>query len=297
MNPYNSGGPDGLKSVAFQNVPNNILYRISKLYKACIKLKYTPSLWCEADVIFLAKPEKTRYDIPNSFRPISKFNVILKGLEKLVKWELERSSLSVKPLHKNQHAYSRVKNVDTALVQVVDEAEKGILRQEFTLGVFIDIEGAFNNIKTEKALSAMRDRGFPEDLVSWYESFVTNRVINSELLGSKVKQKLHLGTPQGGVLSPLCWNVPFDELLKELNELDGVKAVGFADDGALLINGIDPYTMSDLMNQALKKAQPWLRKYGLKISPSKSVVVMFTNRRIWKKYPIYIGGEEIPYKN
>ena len=104
MNPYNSGGPDGLKSVAFQDVPNNILYRISKLYKACIKLKYTPSLWCEADVIFLAKPEKPRYDIPNSFRPISKFNVILKGLEKLVKWELERSSLSVKPLHKNQHA-------------------------------------------------------------------------------------------------------------------------------------------------------------------------------------------------
>ena len=180
---------------------------------------------------------------------------------------------------------------------MVDEAEKGILRQEFTLGVFIDIEGAFNNIKTEKALSAMRERGFPEDLVSWYESFVTNRVINSELLGSKVKQKLHLGTPQGGVLSPLCWNVPFDELLKELNELDGVKAVGFADDGALLINGIDPYTMSDIMNQALKKTQPWLQKYGLKISPSKSVVVMFTNRRIWTKYPIYIDGEAIPYKN
>ena len=32
----------------------------------------------------------------------TEFNVILKGLEKLVKWELERSSLSVKPLHKNQ---------------------------------------------------------------------------------------------------------------------------------------------------------------------------------------------------
>ena len=24
---------------------------------------------------------------------------------------------------------------------------------------------------------------------------------------------------------------------------------------------------------------------------------MFTNRRIWKKHPIYIDGEEIPYKN
>ena len=61
-------------------------------------------------------------------RCISKFNVILKGLEKLMKWELERTSLSVNPLHKTQHAYSRVYNVDTALAQVVDEAEKGPLR-------------------------------------------------------------------------------------------------------------------------------------------------------------------------
>ena len=111
-----------------------MLIRISKIYKACMKLSHTPPKWCEADIIFLAKPDKPKYDIPNSFRPISKFNVILKGLEKLAKWELERTSLSVKPLNRNQHAYSRVYNVDTALVQVVDEAEKGPLRKEFTLG-------------------------------------------------------------------------------------------------------------------------------------------------------------------
>ena len=152
MNSYNSGGPDGMKSIVFQSLPDSILNRISKIYKACDKLSFTPPQWCEADVIFLAKPEKPRYDLPNSFRPISKFNVILKGLEKLVKWELDRSSLFEKQLHKNQHAYSRVNNVGTALVQVVDEAEKGPLRKEFTLGVFIDIAGAFNNLKTQNAL-------------------------------------------------------------------------------------------------------------------------------------------------
>ena len=139
MRAHNSGGTDGLKSIVFQNLPHNMLTRISKIYKACMKLSHTPQKWCEADIIFLAKPEKPRYDLPNSLRPISKFNVILKGLEKLVKWELERTSLSVKPLNRNQHAYSRVHNVDTALVQEVEEAEKGPLRKEFTLGVFIDI--------------------------------------------------------------------------------------------------------------------------------------------------------------
>ena len=50
------------------------------------------------------------------------------------------------------------------------------------------------------------------------------------------------------------------------------------------------------MQQAINKAQPWLRKYGLSISPSKSVAVMFTNKRKWKEYPIKIDGEKIPFK-
>ena len=116
-----------MKCVVFQNLPFNMLERISKTYKGCVALKHTSTMWCEADVIFLAKPEKARNNDANSFRPISKFNVILKGLEKLVKWELEKTSLSDNPLHRNQHAYSRIKNVDTALAQVTDEVEKGLL--------------------------------------------------------------------------------------------------------------------------------------------------------------------------
>ena len=131
---------------------------------------------------------------------------------------------------------------------------------------------------------------------SWYKSFVTNRVVNSELLGSKVKRKLHLGTPQGGVLSPLCWNVPFDELLDLLDGFNGIKAFGFADDLALVINGIDESTLSNLMQQGINRAKPWLLKYGLSISPTKSVAVMFTNKRKWTKYPILIDGEIIPFK-
>ena len=132
---------------------------------------------------------------------------------------------------------------------MVDEAQKGILRKEFTQGVFIDIAGAFNNLKTDKALGAMRDRGFPKHIVGWYKSFVTNRIINSELLGSKVKRKLHLGTPQGGVLSPICWNVPFDELLVTLNQCLGIKAIGFADDLVILANGLDEATICTESNR------------------------------------------------
>ena len=51
------------------------------------------------------------------------------------------------------------------------------------------------------------------------------------------------------------------------------------------------------MQQAINKTQPWLLKYGLSISPSKSAAVMFTNKRNWTEHPIYINGEEIPFKS
>ena len=53
--------------------------------------------------------------------------------------------LALKPLHPNQQAYQAGKSVETALYQLVVQVEKGLDQQEIALGVFLDIEGAFNN--------------------------------------------------------------------------------------------------------------------------------------------------------
>ena len=42
-----------------------------------------------------------------------------------------------------------------------------------------------------------------------------------------------------------------DELLELLNELEGITGIGFSYDIAVLINGIDTLTLSDLMQLAL----------------------------------------------
>jgi len=53
--------------------------------------------------------------------------------------------LALKPLHPNQHAYQAGKPVETALLQLVVRLEKALDQQETCLGVFLDIERAFNN--------------------------------------------------------------------------------------------------------------------------------------------------------
>ena len=296
MEPLNAANEADIRAIVFQKLPQRMLSRLTDIYRACIRLNYTPSQWCKANVIFLAKHGKERYDLASSFRPISKFCIPLKGLEKLVKFEIERTSLKVKPLFKDQHAYSRIKNTETAILRIVDEIEKGLLRKEFTLVVFLDLKGAFNNLKTDEALKAMAIRNLDKDITNWYGSFIKKRVITASLLGVKQTRKVDRGTPQGGVLSPLIWNIVMDELLELLD--DGIIIpIAFADDLTIILRGIDETILAEQAEKALNNAnEKWLKRYGQEFCPHKCIAVMYTNRRKWIRRPIILKGETIPYK-
>ena len=87
-----------------------------------------------------------------------------------------------------------------------------------------------------------------------------------------------------------------DELLKILNGIPGITAIGFADDLVILITGIDPLTLANKIQQAVNKMKGWLTKYGLTISPSKSAALMFTKKRKYVKHPIKITVLKAPKK-
>jgi hypothetical protein len=48
------------------------------------------------------------------------------------------------PLHPNEHAYQPGKSLEMALKQLLVWVEK-VLDQQDTQGIFLDIEGAYNN--------------------------------------------------------------------------------------------------------------------------------------------------------
>ena len=64
-----------------------------------------------------------------------------------------------KPLHPNQHAYQTGKSVEKALHQLMVRVEKALDQQEIALGVFLDIEGAFNNTSYESMCAALVRHG------------------------------------------------------------------------------------------------------------------------------------------
>ena len=86
------------------------------------------------------------------------------------------------------------------------------------------------------------------------------------------------GSPQGGVLSPLVWNLIMDKLLTDLSA-SPVRAIGYADDILLLINGVDGGSMRDLMQAALNTVLRWGKTNGLTFNPAKTQCTIFTQKR------------------
>ena len=109
-------------------------------------------------------------------------------------------------------------------------------------------------------------------------SMPNNRDIQSNLSDSTVEKQVKNGCQQGGVISPLLWNLVIDELLNILNAT-GIWCQAYADDVAICITAKDIHTASELMRNALAKVEKWCNKVNLSVNPQKTELMSFTKRR------------------
>ncbi len=292
---HKAAGPDEIKPIALKWLGPKAINRLSLIFRASCLLSYVPKIWRNSKVVFIPKPGKKDYTNARAFRPISLSSFQLKVLERIWLWELESTSLKECPLSENQHAFRKGHSTETALSNMVEYLESALIPNKFALAVFLDIQGAFDNISSMSVTRGMQDKHFPNMFIQWYDFLLRNRKINIRYEGVHLERFLTKGTPQGGVLSPLAWNLAFESFLK-LFEKGPVKACGFADDAGLVTTGDSPLLLKIRMQEALDETLNWGRRHGLQFSAPKTVVLLVTHRR---KYflppPLQMDGVSIPY--
>ena len=110
---------------------------------------------------------------------------------------MEGTTLVRKPLHPNQHAFRRGKGTDTALGSLVDIVESSILRKQLAIGLFFDIEGAFDQVNPDKVVEAMTKHGFDEKTVEWYSHYLSARKVKIDIFGKEYNRNLTRGSAPG----------------------------------------------------------------------------------------------------
>ena len=294
--PHKAPGPDQLKPIVLQHLPERGYERLSDIFKACIQFEYTPHRWRKSIVAFMAKPNKPDKANPRAYRPLSLNSFILKALEKVLKYHLEEEVFPKYPLHKKQYAFQKGKGTDDALSHTVNAIEKGLLRKQYVIAVFLDIQGAFDNIQPDAINKAMKDSGIPTYIRRWYFNLLTNRTCECTIGNVTLEAKLNSGIPQGAVLSPpVGWNPSMDKLII-LIDAEPVDQTGFADDEAILAVGDDPLVVYHQAQRAINQAVKWADEHGLKFSASKTTAMFMTTRTKYIPPPkLRLYGEEIQY--
>jgi hypothetical protein len=187
---------------------------------------------------------------------------ILKTLGKLLDRHNRDGIVIEKPLHQNQFLYRP------------------------------GIEGAFDNTSFNAITTAARQHGLGETCCRWVRSMRESRLVRTSLMGSSLTAEVVGGCPQGGVLSPLLWNLVVERLSVATNDL-GFNTFGYADNIAIIVQGF-AHTVRELVQDALNMVVKWAVKEGLNISPHKTAIVPFTSsRKIEDLGPLTLHGKEL----
>ena len=115
--------------------------------------------------IIIPKPGKDTYNNPRSFRIICLTSNLQKLLEKTILKYLELDIKIDKKLTKNQFGFRRGSSTEAAIHKLTRKIEDAICHGNITLCIFLDIEGAFDNISHQSTKRALYNHNIPTTIV------------------------------------------------------------------------------------------------------------------------------------
>ena len=277
--PKKGAGPDNLKPAVFQHLGPKALERLSNLYKASYLFGVLPECFKEVRIIFIPKPGRDDYSVAKAHRPISLMNFMMKIMEKFLLWHHEDTILMSNPLEDEQHGFVKAKSCESAITNIVGHAEYAMARNEFATLALLDVEGAFDNATYPSMLNPLRDKGTPENFISWLQDFLYCRKSMITIKGEHRVIHHTKGTPQGGCSSPYLWNCVINELIKAVKTLEGVHIICYADDVALISKGPDLVDCVNRLQRGVDAVVEWAAAHSLRLSQTKSEVLLLTQKR------------------
>ena len=279
-------------SEAYEIIKVPLLY-IFRLSLSCARL---PEAWQTSNAAILSKPGKDDYFLAKSFRIITLSSCTLKLMERIILWHLQWDLKLEASLSPKQYGFRKGCSTEAAILKLVSLVETSLKVGNYSLGIFLDIQGAFDNIPFIAIKEALEKTKAKGNVSNWILHFISTRKLKLNLKGVALIIWILAGTPQGGVLSPFLWNIVLNSLIILLDTLRNLLA--FADDLAIIISGFCLNTLRDLGQHYITACNKWCEANGLKLSAIKTQVIIFSRKhKITLPPKIKLKGLDIEFCN
>ena len=286
-----SPGKDEICYVMLRNLSDYSLNRLLKLYNKIWLEGQLPKAWKEAVIVPVGKPGKD-LTCPGNYRPIALTSHLGKVMEKMIVNRLTYYVESKRLLSSFQSGFRHSRGTMDPVVCLDSEIRRAQVCKEVVLAVFFDVEKAYDMVWKNGLLIRLRTLGIAGRMFNWIRDFLFDRSVQVKI-GSTLSGKFSVenGTPQGSVISPLIFSIMIDDIFKSV-PLDIGRSL-FADDGALWKRGRNESALTRKMQEAITAVEQWGLAWGFRFSIDKTKVVLFSNRRTNRNYPLYLYGREI----
>jgi hypothetical protein len=204
-----------------------------------------------------------------NYRPISVLPSFSKIFEKIIFNRLTSFLDQKNVLISRQYGFRKGHSTNMALLKFHDLVTKSIESGKFTLGIFIDLEKAFDTIDHSILLTKLSFYGIRGKAHDWIKSYLNNRkqCVKYNTAISRLNNITH-GVPQGSILGPLLFIIYVNDIQNVSNFME---LLLFADDTNLLTADSDWDKLVENTNLELDKLSLWFKANKLSLNVKRPI--------------------------
>lgn len=284
-----SPGEDRVSNVFLKKAPDNILEMMTSCFNTSLYSGQVPEDWKIGITCPIPKPGKD-LSLTGSYRPITMLSCIGKVMERIIQRRLEHYLETNRVFPPTQSAYRKGRGTSDSLALLTHHIHSGLDRKEFTIVVYLDLEGAYDRVWHNGLISKMMNLKINNYYTYWVKNYLKDRFIKVRV-GSCVSEKRPLpqGVPQGAVISPCLFNI----MLHDIPTHPDIKTVIYADDITLACSARDIHTAKRMMQNYLRTLTEWMENSKFNVNPRKCSYQIFTRARIIPNISIRVSNQNI----
>ena len=247
-----ASGPDGLAAIFLKKYKTVLSGTLFQLWRDCIDQGITPKSLKEAHIIPIHKGG--HQGLASNYRPIALTSHIIKVFEKVVRNYLVKFLDETNAFNPSQHGFrigrSCLSQLLTHYDNIISLLESGVNVDT----IYLDFAKAFDKVDHSIVLKKLSLIGIRGKILSWIESFLTNRTQKVMVNGFLSEPAPVIsGVPQGSVLGPLLFLILIGDIDRDISN---AFISSFADD-TRLSSGVSDVREASSLQTELEKIYKW----------------------------------------
>lgn len=286
-----SPGPDGIPYSFIKNLPNNSKNYLLAIYNTIWENNVFPSVWRHGHIIPIAKPNKNKF-LADSYRPICLLNTLCKLLEKIINcrliWFLEKFN-HLTPI---QNGFRQYRSTLNNLLTIKKEIQISKLHKQSLGMINFDIAKAYDTAWRPRILHKLNKIITKGNMLNFITNFLSHRtfqVKTANTLSDTFRQEN--GVPQGSTISVTLFLISINDIAEKITT--PCIPMLYADDFTILCRSTNANSIQQLLQDASNKLMSWSKSSGFRLSPTKTNLLIFNQKRKTQNISIKIGDHTI----